>query len=50
MTGSVSIHTLSPAHARLETLFIQRRTGHQYSALNGFLSCLNSDDQVIAAW
>lgn len=49
MNGSVSIHTLSPSHARVETLFIQRRTGHQYSALQGFIACLRKDDDVIAA-
>ncbi|MBR0829576.1 LysR family transcriptional regulator [Bradyrhizobium manausense] len=49
MNGSVSIHTLSPAYTGVETLFIQRRTGHHYSALNGFASCLNKDEQVIAA-
>lgn len=49
MNGSVSIHSLGPAHARVETLFIHRRAGHQYSALSGFVSCLKGDDQVIAA-
>ncbi|OKO80045.1 LysR family transcriptional regulator [Bradyrhizobium sp. AS23.2] len=49
MNGSVSMHTLSPSHARVETLFIQRRTGHQYSALSGFAACLKKDDDVIAA-
>lgn len=49
MNGNVSIHTLSPAHARVETLFIQRRAGHQYSALQGFVACLKKDDDVIAA-
>jgi LysR family transcriptional regulator, cell division regulator len=49
MTDGVSIHTLSPVHARVETLFIQRRAGHQYSALSGFTSCLKTDDDVIAA-
>jgi DNA-binding transcriptional LysR family regulator len=49
MIGSVSIHTLSPSHARVETLFIQRRAGHQYSALSGFAACLNKDDEIIAA-
>src|SRR5436305_486312 len=49
MSGSVSIHALSPSHARVETLFIQRGAGHQYSALAGFVSCLNNDDAVIAA-
>jgi DNA-binding transcriptional LysR family regulator len=47
--GNVSIHPLAPAHARVETLFIRRRAGHPYSALEGFVSCLNKDDQVIAA-
>lgn len=49
MNGSVSIHTLSPSHARVETLFIQRRAGHHYSALTGFISCLKNDDEIIAA-
>ncbi|MEK9282475.1 LysR substrate-binding domain-containing protein [Bradyrhizobium sp. ISRA442] len=49
MIGNVSIHALNPAHARVETLFIQRRSGHQYSALSGFVSCLKADDDVIAA-
>jgi DNA-binding transcriptional LysR family regulator len=49
MNGSVSIHTLSPAHARVETLFIQRRAAHASSALAGFVSCFKSDDDVIAA-
>ncbi|KJC36061.1 transcriptional regulator [Bradyrhizobium sp. LTSP885] len=45
----VSIHKLSPQHARVETLFIQRRTAHQYSALQGFAACLGGGDRVIAA-
>lgn len=49
MNGNVSVHTLSPNHARVETLFIQRRAGHQYSALQGFVACLKKDDDVIAA-
>ncbi|MFT4120719.1 LysR substrate-binding domain-containing protein [Bradyrhizobium sp.] len=49
MIGSVSIHALSPAQARVETLFVQRRAGHQYSALGGFVSCLKGHDEVIAA-
>ena len=49
MIGSVTIHTLGPSHARVETLFIQRRTGHQSSALSGFIACLKKDDDVIAA-
>jgi hypothetical protein len=46
---TVSIHTLNPAQARVETLFITRRTAHQYSALQGFASCLNGNGEVIAA-
>ncbi|TPQ28180.1 LysR family transcriptional regulator [Bradyrhizobium guangdongense] len=49
MNGSVSIHTLSPSYARVETLFIHRRAGHQYSALQGFAACLKQDEDVIAA-
>jgi DNA-binding transcriptional LysR family regulator len=49
MIGSVSIHALNPAHARVETLFIQRRARHQYSALSGFAACLKQDDEIIAA-
>lgn len=49
MNGSVSIHALGASHARVETLFVQRRTGHQYSALSGFVGCLKKDDDVIAA-
>src|SRR5712675_1280074 len=46
---SVSIHTLSPAQSKVETLFITRRTAHQYSALQGFASCLSGNGEVIAA-
>ena len=46
---TVSIHTLSPAQSKVETLFITRRTAHQYSALQGFASCLSSNGEVIAA-
>jgi hypothetical protein len=45
---TVAIHKLAPAQSRVETLFIQRRAAHQYSALEGFVSCLNGDE-VIAA-
>jgi LysR family transcriptional regulator, cell division regulator len=45
----VSIHALSPAQARVETLFITRRAAHEYSALRGFLSCLHRKDAEIAA-
>jgi DNA-binding transcriptional LysR family regulator len=49
MKGNVSVHTLKPDHARVETLFIRRRSGHQYSALSGFIACLTKDEDVIAA-
>ncbi|QQO22268.1 LysR family transcriptional regulator [Bradyrhizobium diazoefficiens] len=49
MNGTVSIHTLSPSQARVETLFIQRRAGHRSSALSGFAACLKTDEDVIAA-
>jgi hypothetical protein len=45
----VSIHVLSSAQSRVETLFITRRSAHQYSALKGFADCLNSNGEVIAA-
>src|SRR5260370_18521399 len=47
--GNISIHTLNAAQSRVETLFIQRRSAHQYSALQGFAACLGRDGQVIAA-
>jgi DNA-binding transcriptional LysR family regulator len=46
---TVSIHTLSAAQSGVDTLFIQRRSAHQYSALQGFTSCLSKGDDVIAA-
>ncbi len=49
MSGSVSAHTLSPSHARVETLFIQRRAGHRTSALRSFVDSLTKDDEIIAA-
>src|ERR1700761_3003477 len=47
--NDVNIHALSPQHARVDTLFIRRRSAHQYSALSGFTSCLNGTGRVIAA-
>lgn len=47
--GDVNIHKLNPQHAQVETLFIQRRTAHQYSPLQGLVACLGGDDRVIAA-
>jgi DNA-binding transcriptional LysR family regulator len=46
---TVSIHTLKAAQSEVETLFIQRRSAHQYSALEGFASCLSKSGDVIAA-
>jgi DNA-binding transcriptional LysR family regulator len=45
----ISIHTLKPSQARVDTLFIQRRSAHQYSALQGFVACLGKREEVIAA-
>jgi DNA-binding transcriptional LysR family regulator len=45
----VNIHTLDTSWSRVDTLFIQRRSAHQYSALSGFTSCLNGAERVIAA-
>jgi DNA-binding transcriptional LysR family regulator len=45
----VNIHTLDTSWARVDTLFIQRRSAHQYSALSGFVSCLSGVERVIAA-
>jgi len=47
--ASISIHNLNAAQSRVDTLFIQRRGAHHYSALQGFVSCLNMDGQVVAA-
>src|SRR5258705_2836043 len=46
---TVNIHALSTAQSRVDTLFIQRRCAHEYSALRGLASCLKSGDDVIAA-
>jgi LysR family transcriptional regulator, cell division regulator len=49
LSGDIAIHTLAASHSRVDTLFIQRRSAHQYSALQGFVSCLEKSEQVIAA-
>jgi len=46
---SVRVHALDPAQAQVETLFITRRAAHDYSALRGFIACLNGKDEDIAA-
>lgn len=48
-SGNIRIHPLSPSQSGVDTLFIQRRSAHQYSALQGFGSCLEKNGQVIAA-
>jgi DNA-binding transcriptional LysR family regulator len=45
----ISIHALGPSQSRVDTLFIQRRSAHQYSALQGFVACLERSEEVIAA-
>ena len=49
LSDSITLHALKPAQSRVDTLFIQRRSTHQYSALEGFASCLNKSGEVIAA-
>jgi DNA-binding transcriptional LysR family regulator len=46
---TVTIHTLSPVQSRVDTLFIARRGAHRYSALQGFIGCLENNGAVIAA-
>src|SRR5262245_55791168 len=45
----VRIHALGAAQSRVETRFITRRAAHEYSAVRGFVSCLNRKDEDIAA-
>jgi DNA-binding transcriptional LysR family regulator len=46
---SIRFHALDAPWSRVDTLFVARRSAHQYSALSGFASCLQKDGQVIAA-
>jgi DNA-binding transcriptional LysR family regulator len=46
---AVRVHALDPAQAQVETLFITRRAAHDYSALRGFIACINGKDEDIAA-
>lgn len=46
---NISVHGLSASQSRVDTLFIQRRSAHQYSALQGFALSLSKTGQVIAA-
>ena len=43
LSGSIHLHALSASQSRVDTLFIQRRSAHQYSALQGFVACLTED-------
>ena len=38
--GRVALHTLPPAEARVDTVFIRRRDGYASSALRAFLDCM----------
>src|SRR5262249_22430903 len=49
LADGLSIHGLKPAQARVETLFIHRRAAHQYSALAGFIACLDDAGRDVAA-
>jgi DNA-binding transcriptional LysR family regulator len=49
LDGSIRIHALSAAQSRVDTVFIQRRGAHPYSALRGLASCLKDNGEVIAA-
>jgi len=49
LDGNVRIHALNASLSLVDTVFIQRRSAHQYSALRGLAACLNRDSQVIAA-
>jgi DNA-binding transcriptional LysR family regulator len=46
---TVNVHKLKAVQSGVDTLFIQRRSAHQYSALQGFTACLNNSGEVIAA-
>jgi len=40
---SIRLHSLDTSRSRVDTLFVTRRSAHQYSALSGFVSCLTGD-------
>jgi len=46
---NVSVHALDASWSHVDTLFIQRKSAHQYSALTGFAACLTDADCTIAA-
>jgi LysR family transcriptional regulator, cell division regulator len=45
----VRVHSLDAPWAHVDTLFIQRRSPHHYSALGGFTACLGDGECTIAA-
>ena len=49
VVSDISIHALGASQSRVDTLFIQRRSAHQYSALQGFVDCLTKREEVAAA-
>ncbi len=49
LNGNIRIHALSASLSRVDTVFIQRRAAHQYSALRGFVACLKKNGQAVAA-
>jgi DNA-binding transcriptional LysR family regulator len=49
LRDQVSMHALDAPWSQVDTLFIQRRGAHQYSALRGLTDCLEGADRVIAA-
>ena len=49
LTGEVRIHALSASLSQVDTVLIQRRSAHPYSALQGLAACLKQDSAVIAA-
>jgi len=46
VSRDIAIHALNVTQSRVDTLFIQRRSAHQYSALQGFVSCLDKTGHV----
>jgi DNA-binding transcriptional LysR family regulator len=49
LAGDIRIHALGASLSRVDTVLIQRRSAHPYSALRGLASCLKQDSEVIAA-
>jgi DNA-binding transcriptional LysR family regulator len=49
LTGDVRIHPLKASLSQVDTVLIQRRGAHQYSALRGLVACLKRNSEIIAA-